>query len=88
MPDVAIRVVPVVPDVRYAGTVKWFDAAKGWGFITPGERIGALAERDLFVHSTALNGLNPAALSDGAHVSFAVGEHRGRPTAVAVLLEP
>lgn len=44
------------------GTVKFFNASKGYGFITD----DATGE-DIFVHVTALNGLN---LSDGDKVEY------------------
>ncbi|GAA0634713.1 cold-shock protein [Kutzneria viridogrisea] len=48
------------------GTVKWFNGAKGFGFITP-EGGGA----DLFVHSSALGG-DLQRLEDGQSVRFTV----------------
>jgi CspA family cold shock protein len=80
---VAVQLAPV----RYLGTVKWFSDERGWGFITPYQKTPVLAERDLFLHRRALGDLDPGLLVDGARVSFSVGEHRGRPTAVAVRLE-
>ncbi len=48
------------------GTVKWFSADKGYGFIqrTAGE--------DVFVHSTAIEGEGNRSLEDGAAVEFEV----------------
>ena len=48
------------------GTVKWFDAAKGYGFITPDD-----GGKDLFVHHSAIqSGGDYATLSDGQAVEF------------------
>ena len=50
------------------GTVKWFNADKGFGFITPDEG-GA----DLFVHHTAIQGTGFKTLDENQRVSFEVG---------------
>ena len=49
---------------RITGTVKWFDDAKGFGFI---EREGG---PDVFVHFRAINGTGRRTLSEGQRVSF------------------
>ncbi|MGO9958026.1 MAG: cold-shock protein [Solirubrobacteraceae bacterium] len=47
------------------GTVKWFSADKGYGFITPDD-----SGKDLFVHHSALVGDGYRSLADGARVSY------------------
>ena len=49
---------------RQMGTVKWFNDAKGFGFITP--ESGA----DLFVHFRAIQGNGFKSLAEGQRVSF------------------
>ena len=49
-----------------AGTVKWFNAVKGYGFIS---REGG---SDLFVHYTAIEGSGYRSLEEGQHVEFEV----------------
>ncbi len=49
------------------GTVKWFNDAKGFGFITP-ENGGS----DLFAHFSAIQGTGFKTLSEGQRVSFDV----------------
>lgn len=51
---------------RQTGTVKWFNDAKGFGFITP-ER-----GEDLFVHFRSIQGSGFRSLQEGQRVSFAV----------------
>jgi CspA family cold shock protein len=47
------------------GTVKFFNSAKGFGFIAPQD-----GGKDVFVHATALEAAGMASLSEGQKVSF------------------
>ena len=47
------------------GTVKWFNATKGYGFIEPEE-----GGKDAFVHISALENAGIASLNDGQKVSY------------------
>jgi len=47
------------------GTVKWFDAAKGFGFISPDE-----GGKDVFVHHSSINGDGYKTLDEGQKVTF------------------
>jgi CspA family cold shock protein len=49
---------------RQNGTVKWFNDAKGFGFITPE------SGPDLFVHFRAIQGTGFKSLAEGQRVSF------------------
>jgi CspA family cold shock protein len=51
-----------------SGTVKWFNDAKGFGFI---EREG---QADVFVHYRAINGDGRKTLHDGQQVTFEITE--------------
>ena len=61
------------------GTVKWFNDAKGYGFITPQE--GA---KDLFVHHTNIAGEGFKTLAEGATVEFEPREGAKGPEATNV----
>ena len=52
------------------GTVKWFNAEKGYGFIA---REG---EADVFVHFSAIQGTGYRTLEEGQRVEFDVGPGR------------
>lgn len=55
------------------GTVKWFNATKGYGFITPDD-----GDKDVFVHVTAIEKSGMGPLAEGQRVSFEVlNEARG-----------
>jgi CspA family cold shock protein len=54
--------------MREQGTVKWFNSAKGYGFI---QRESG---DDVFVHFSAIQGEGYRSLEEGAKVSFEVKE--------------
>tara|TARA_A100001037_G_C14520794_1_gene358674 strand:+ start:227 stop:493 length:267 start_codon:yes stop_codon:yes gene_type:complete len=68
-------------EIMAKGTVKWFDAGKGYGFITPDD-----GGKDLFVHHSAIqSGGDYATLSDGQAVEFEVGQGQKGPCANNVI---
>ncbi|ABM02936.1 MAG: CspA family cold shock protein [Psychromonas sp.] len=58
------------------GTVKWFNADKGFGFITPEE-----GGNDLFVHHSQIKTGGYATLNEGQKVEYEVGEGQKGPCA-------
>ncbi|HWQ01860.1 MAG TPA: cold shock domain-containing protein [Gaiellaceae bacterium] len=61
------------------GTVKWFNAAKGYGFITPDE-----GGKDLFVHFSQISGEGYKSLEEGARVEYEPREGQKGPEATNV----
>lgn len=61
------------------GTVKWFDTAKGFGFVAPDG-----GGPDVFVHVRALDGSGLTALADNQRVRLAVRQGDKGPQAVSV----
>ncbi len=57
---------------RITGTVKWFNDAKGFGFITPEN-----GEKDCFVHHTAIQAQGFKSLAEGERVEFEVVSRNG-----------
>jgi CspA family cold shock protein len=59
------------------GTVKWFNATKGFGFILPDG-----GGKDVFVHITAVQKAGMQGLKENQKISFDVAEERGKPAAI------
>ncbi len=58
------------------GTVKWYNAQKGYGFIEPSD-----GGKDVFVHATAVEAAGLRGLNDGQQVSYELQEDRGKTSA-------
>ncbi len=63
------------------GTVKWFNATKGYGFIMPQD-----GGRDVFVHITAVQAAGLKGLNDGQKVAYHVVMERGKSAATNLKL--
>ena len=61
--------VPGAPEQEREGTVKWYNADKGFGFISIGE-----GEKDVFVHATALSRSGLSTLAEGQRVMIGVAQ--------------
>jgi CspA family cold shock protein len=62
-----------------SGTVKWFNDAKGFGFITPDG-----GGKDVFCHHTAIQGEGFRSLAEGQRVEFDVQQGPKGPQAANV----
>jgi cold shock protein len=58
------------------GMVKWFNAAKGYGFIQPDG-----GGKDVFVHISAVEKAGLSSLNEGAKVSYEIVSDRGKESA-------
>ncbi|MGB2808582.1 MAG: cold-shock protein [Sedimentisphaerales bacterium] len=63
-----------------AGTVKWFNGNKGFGFIAPDD-----GGDDLFVHHSEIKSEGYASLDEGQKVEFEIGEGKKGPCATNVI---
>lgn len=59
-----------------AGTVKFFNTQKGFGFITPSD-----GSRDVFVHISAVERAGMSTLNEGQRVTYEVVTERGKQAA-------
>ncbi len=66
--------------MRTTGTVKWFNDAKGFGFITPEG-----SDRDCFVHHSAIQADGYRSLAEGDRVEFDIVQGSKGPAAENVV---
>lgn len=67
------------PKGKQTGTVKWFNDAKGYGFIKPDG-----GGKDIFVHHTAIQMEGFRSLAEGEKVQFEVANGEKGPQAANV----
>ncbi len=58
------------------GTLKWFNATKGYGFIQPDD-----GGKDVFVHVTAVQKAGLTGLNEGQKISYELATDRGKTSA-------
>ena len=69
------------PTVEELGTVKWYNATKGFGFIGPDQ-----GGKDIFVHASALDRSGIMGLAEGQRVAVDVADGQKGPEAVSLRL--
>ena len=69
------------PTVEELGTVKWYNANKGFGFIAPDQ-----GGKDIFVHASALERAGIMGLAEGQRVAVDVAQGQKGPEAVGLRL--
>ncbi len=58
------------------GTVKWFNAQKGFGFIVPDD-----GQKDVFVHISAVERAGLKSLNEGQKISYEIVTQKGKSAA-------
>ena len=64
-----------------SGTVKWFNAQKGYGFIQPDQ-----GGKDVFVHISAVERAGLSSLAEGQKVNYDIARDRGKEAAANLAL--
>ena len=59
------------------GKIKWFNSAKGYGFIEQ-------EDKDVFLHISALKEAGIDTLQEGEEIEFEIGENRGKENAINI----
>jgi CspA family cold shock protein len=63
------------------GTVKWFNATKGYGFVEPSDK-----SRDVFLHISAVEAIGLSDLKDGQKISYNIESNKGKVSAIDIKL--
>ena len=64
-----------------SGTVKWFNATKGFGFIQPTD-----GSKDVFVHISAVERAGLRTLNEGQKVTYDLQSERGKTSATNLVV--
>ena len=63
------------------GTVKWFNASKGYGFVEPSDK-----SKDVFLHISAVEAIGLSDLKDGQKISYNIESNKGKVSAIDIKL--
>ena len=61
------------------GTLKWFNVAKGFGFIVPDD-----GSKDVFIHITAVKAAGLTKVTEGQRLSYELVTEKGKQAAGAI----
>jgi CspA family cold shock protein len=67
--------------MKKAGTVKWFNPDKGYGFVAPDD-----GTKDVFIHISALNAASLNTLDENQKIKFEVTSSQGKESATNIEL--
>lgn len=68
--------------IMAAGTVKWFNPVKGYGFIQPDE-----GGKDVFVHISAVQAASLRSLDEGQRINYELTTEKGKTSATNLKVE-
>ena len=63
------------------GKLKWYNGAKGFGFIVPSD-----GSKDVFVHVTAFKEAGVTKIDQGQDLEYEISDHNGKPVATGLKL--
>ena len=63
------------------GTVKWFNATKGYGFVEPSDK-----SNDVFLHISAVEAIGLSDLKYGQKISYNIESNKGKISAIDIKL--
>jgi CspA family cold shock protein len=63
------------------GTIKWFNATKGYGFIQPDDN-----SKDVFLHISALEAAGLNDIKEGQRLSYEIESNKGKESAIKIKL--
>jgi CspA family cold shock protein len=67
--------------MKYTGVVKWYNATKGYGFITPDD-----GQKDVFVHSSAISNSGINGLHENQKVEYNLVKNAGKVSADDIVI--
>jgi CspA family cold shock protein len=75
-----LKIKEIFMSNKMTGLVKWFNADKGFGFISPED-----GSKDVFVHFSAIQGTDYKTLDEGQKVEFTIENGAKGPSAANVV---
>jgi len=72
-----ISIFKGIKKMKQKGTVKWYNAEKGYGFITPDN-----GNKDMFVHNSAVKAAKLKTLNENQRIEFDIEEKNNKISAI------